>query len=77
MANVKASDTVTLSVESPPVMTELTESLSAVEGESVELSVTAVGTVPITYQWSKGGVALDGATGSTLSLTNVVPSDAV
>ena len=70
------SDTVTLSVESPPVMTELTESLSAVEGESVELSVTAVGTVPITYQWSKGGVALDGATGSTLSLANVVPSDA-
>ncbi len=70
------SDTVTLSVESPPVMTELTESLSAVEGESVELSVTAVGTVPITYQWSKGGVVLEGATGSTLSLANVVPSDA-
>ena len=70
------SDTVTLSVESPPVMTELTESLSAVEGESVELSVTAVGTVPITYQWSKGGVALAGATVSTLSLANVVPSDA-
>ena len=75
-AGSETSDTVTLSVESPPVMTELTESLSAVEGESVELSVTAVGTEPITYQWSKGGVVLDGATESTLSLANVVPSDA-
>ena len=75
-ARTVSSDTVTLSVESPPVITELAESLSAVEGESVELSVTAVGTVPITYQWSKGGVALAGATGSTLSLTNVAPSDA-
>ena len=70
------SDTVTLTVESPPVITELTESLSAVEGDSVKLSVTAVGTEPITYQWSKGGVAQDGATGSTLSLANVAPSDA-
>ena len=43
-AGSETSDTVTLSVESPPVMTELTESLSAVEGESVELSVAAVGT---------------------------------
>ena len=75
-ARTESSDTVTLTVESPPVITELTESLSAVEGNSVELSVTAVGTVPITYQWSKGGVAQDGATGSMLSLANVAPSDA-
>ena len=75
-AGTETSDTVNLSVESPPVITEVSGSLSAVEGETVELSVTAVGTAPITYQWSKGGVALAGATGSTLSLSNVAPSDA-
>ncbi|MAE32297.1 MAG: hypothetical protein CMO43_12050, partial [Verrucomicrobiales bacterium] len=70
------SDMVTLTVESPPTITALAESMSLVEGDSVELLVTAVGTAPITYQWSKGGVALAGATGSTLSLSNVAPSDA-
>ncbi len=75
-AGTESSDTVTLTVESPPVITELTGSLSAVEGDTVEMSVTAVGTAPLAYQWSKGGVALDGATGSTLTLANVAPSDA-
>jgi hypothetical protein len=70
------SDVVTLTVESPPAITELTGSMSLVDGDSVVLSVTAVGTAPITYQWSKGGVAVDGATGGTLSLANVAPSDA-
>jgi len=75
-AGTETSDTVTLSVESPPVITEVSGSLSAVEGDTVELSVTAVGTAPLAYQWSKGGVALAGSTGSTLSLANVAPSDA-
>ena len=75
-AGTESSATVTLTVESPPVITELTGSLSAVEGDTVEMSVSAVGTAPLAYQWSKGGVALDGATGSSLSLANVAPSDA-
>ena len=75
-AGTETSDTVTLTVESPPVITQLTESLSAVEGDTVEMRVTAVGTAPLLYQWSKGGVAVDGATGGTLSLANVAPSDA-
>jgi hypothetical protein len=75
-AGTESSDTVTLTVESPPSITQLTRSLSAVEGDTVEMSVTAVGTAPLAYHWSKGGVALDGATGSTLTLANVAPSDA-
>ena len=58
------------------MITEVTGSLSAVEGDIVELSVSAVGTAPLAYQWSKGGVALDGSTGSSLSLASVTPSDA-
>ncbi|MBT5311912.1 MAG: hypothetical protein HOL38_10060, partial [Verrucomicrobia bacterium] len=75
-AGTESSATVTLTVESPPVITELTGSLSAVEGDTVKMSVSAVGTAPLAYQWSKGGVVLEGATGSTLSLVSMVPSDA-
>ena len=75
-AGSETSETVTLAVESPPVITQLTESLSLVEGDGLELSVTAVGTEPLAYQWSKGGVALDGETGSALTLASVASSDA-
>ena len=60
----------------PPAITQLTESISVFEGDSVELSVTAVGSEPLAYQWSKGGVELEGATDSKFTLANVVPSDA-
>jgi hypothetical protein len=60
----------------PPAITQLTESISVFEGDSVELSVTAVGSEPLAYLWSKGGVELEGATDSKLTLANVVPSDA-
>ncbi len=72
----EVSDTVILTVEAPPVITELTESMTLEPGESVELSVTAVGDEPLTYQWNKAGLAIDGATGSTLSLDAVSTSDA-
>jgi hypothetical protein len=40
-------------------------------GGSALFSVTAGGTGPLNYQWSRDGVALAGATGSTLTLTNL------
>jgi len=67
-------DNVFLPPVEPPAITELTESMSVFEEDSVELSVTVVGTEPFAYQWSKGGVALDGETNSTLALNNVEPS---
>ena len=69
-------DDVLLPPVEPPAITELTESMSVFEGDSVELSVTVVGSEPLAYQWSKGGVELEGATDSRLTLANVVPSDA-
>ena len=62
------SEKVLLDITSPPVIISLTESFSAIEGESVELAVSAVGTDPITYQWAKGGVALDGQTKKSLKI---------
>jgi len=40
-------------------------------GESVSLSVTATGSGPFQYAWFKDGLAISGATGSTLTLANL------
>jgi hypothetical protein len=72
----EVSDTVILTVEVPPIITKLTESMTLGTGESVELSVTAIGDEPLTYQWNKAGLSIDGATGPTLLLDVVSISDA-
>ncbi len=40
-------------------------------GDTVVLSVQAIGTIPMTYQWSKDGTALTGETGPTLTLAGL------
>ena len=49
-AGTETSDTATLFVVVPPAITQLTDQVSVVEGDTLELSVTAVGTEP-EYQW--------------------------
>src|SRR5207249_1762871 len=39
-------------------------------------SVGAAGTVPLTYQWKKGGVDIAGATGSSYTISSLALSDA-
>jgi hypothetical protein len=68
------SDTVTLSA--PPVITQWTGSETVDKGDSITLSVTALGTPPLSYQWSKGGVEIAGATDPTLAFTKAAASDA-
>ena len=68
------SDTVTLSAL--PVITQWTGSETVDEGDSITLSVTALGTPPFSYQWSKGGVEITGATDPTLAFTKAAVSDA-
>ena len=65
-----------LKVLLPPVITQLTESLSVIERESVELSVKAVGSEPVAYQWNKGGEKIEEATHPTLPLSKVAPAAA-
>jgi hypothetical protein len=48
----------------------------ATVGGSVTFSVAVGGTPPLSYQWSFGGSALDGATNASLTLTNVQFSQA-
>ena len=52
-----------------------------VPGSDVSFSVTATGTVPLSYQWQKDGVnltdggSITGATTATLTITGVMESD--
>jgi hypothetical protein len=49
---------------------------SATVGGTATLIVGVVGSPPITYQWSKGGVAIPGATSTSLTFAPVAQSDA-
>lgn len=67
---------ITDSASSVPVITTQPASQSVNAGSSVTLSVVATGSPAPTYQWRKNGVLVSGATGATLTLTNVQTSDA-
>ena len=45
-------------------------------GKTISFSVVATGVEPLTYQWSKNGADIDGATGSALELADVSADDA-
>jgi hypothetical protein len=57
----------------PPGITVQPVNQTAMEGSNVVLSVTASGTGPFSYQWRFNGINISGATGATLTLTNLHP----
>ncbi|MES2920362.1 MAG: immunoglobulin domain-containing protein [Verrucomicrobiota bacterium] len=57
-----------------PVFTLHPESVAAISGSTVTFTATARGTDPIAWQWTRNGAPVDGATTSSLTLTNVQPS---
>lgn len=59
-----------------PVITVQPLSQAPDAGQTVALSVTAAGTVPLEYHWRKDGVGMAQATGASLILTNVQGQDA-
>ncbi|HVU33786.1 MAG TPA: immunoglobulin domain-containing protein [Opitutaceae bacterium] len=71
-----ASVGVTVTVKSGPVITTQPVNATVMEHASASFSVVAIGATPLTYQWTRNGAAIAGATGATLALTNVQPSDA-
>ena len=46
-------------------------------GSAATLSVSAIGTPPLAYQWRRNGADVPGATASTLTLPTNVPTDVV
>jgi hypothetical protein len=67
--------TVTNLITPPSISTEPTAQAATVGG-TVTFSVAASGSLSLTYQWLKNGVAISGATGSVLTLTDLQASDA-
>ncbi|HTY88369.1 MAG TPA: immunoglobulin domain-containing protein [Candidatus Acidoferrum sp.] len=59
-----------------PVFTTQPASQVVLLGGTANFAAVAAGTAPITYQWSKNGVPISGATSTTLTLTNVQSPDA-
>ncbi len=56
-----------------PVITVPPASQGYAVGATVSLSVTATGTAPLAYQWTKSGVDLPGATSATYTIPNAQP----
>jgi hypothetical protein len=59
-----------------PAITAQPQSQTVVAGANVTFSVTATGSPPPTYQWTLNGAPILGATGSTLTLSNVQAANA-
>jgi hypothetical protein len=59
-----------------PVITQQPESIVSSAGQTVSLTVAAIGVPPLAYQWFQDNVLLRGATNATLLLTNVTSLDA-
>lgn len=67
----------TVTVVNPPAISAQPASASQCAGSNVSFSVTAsVTNGSMSYQWSKNGVNIAGATSSSLSLSNILGSDA-
>ena len=60
----------------PPLITTQPTNQTMTEGGNVTFSVTASGTLPLSYQWSFNGTNIAEATNTTLTLTNVQVSQA-
>jgi hypothetical protein len=56
-----------------PVITVPPVSQGYAVGATVALSVTATGTAPFSYQWTKSGVDLSGATSANYTINNAQP----
>ena len=61
-----------------PTITQQPAGASVTAGQNASFSVVATGTSPLTYQWQRNGVAIEGATAATYTLaTTVLDSGAV
>src|SRR5439155_9675989 len=60
----------------PPAITAQPQSLTVTAGQNATFSVTATGTVPLSYQWRFGGTNIPSATASAYTRANAQTNDA-
>ena len=73
------SSVATLTVNAPasaPVIVTQPVSQTVDVGQNVRFSVVATGTEPMNYQWLKNGVVINGATGSSYTISSAKMEDA-
>jgi hypothetical protein len=74
--SVATSQTAVVSVRLQPLIMEQPRSLSVFAGSNTTLSVTAVSTTPLRYQWRQAGVNLPNATNVTYAITGAQEAQA-
>lgn len=71
------SSIVALNVQSgPPVIFQQPQSVTRLLGAPATFSISAGGSMPVTYQWKLGTNAITGATNATYTIAAVSPADA-
>lgn len=58
-----------------PFITSQPADVSVNEGQPVSFSVSALGSIPLTYQWQKNGANISGATSATLNIASAAATD--
>ena len=69
------SDTVKLTVRTPPVIISHPKSFIVTEGDSVIFLVDALGTPPLSYKWQKDGATITNATDPTFTFSGAALTD--
>ena len=72
------SNAATLSVTAAPVAPSITTqpvSKSVIAGQTAGFTIAATGTAPLTYQWTKNGIAMSGATSASYTTPATTVSD--
>jgi hypothetical protein len=69
-AGLATSNEVTLTVGSMPSITTQPTPVTVLAGQNATFFVVASGTAPLSYQWSRYGVPVPGATNATLAISN-------
>ncbi len=69
-AGTSTSTSATLTVPVLPTITGVSTNLTVAGGQPFQLSVSAKGSQPLTYQWSLNGTPISGATGASYSVVS-------
>lgn len=72
--NVTSSAAI-LTVNGPPSITGQPANKTVIVGQTATFSVTAAGSGTLTYQWNKGGAAINGATSATYTTPATTSAD--
>src|SRR5437867_9905283 len=69
------SNNATLTVVTPPSITTQPVDTTVTLGQTAKFTVTAAGTTPLSYQWTKDGVNITGATHASYTTPPTTPAD--